>query len=172
MVKRIKYTEPICYSSQEPLLCPYCGAVLPEPPAIPENKIQCNFCKQIMGYDHATQECLLPDGQLYKGELVQITGRHQFEIAGMSFEFKVLSDAIGEHPVWYNKEYTIFADLELDGEFGLFIDISHNTQLRECLCESYDEKITDFAQYMDLVRTKCLEILMATDNNLSRKTSS
>jgi hypothetical protein len=160
MTKRIKYTKTHPYSNKEHLCCPFCGTSdLSTTEEVTDSKLKCDHCEKDIDYDPVTHEFILPDGPMIKGELVNIKGEHTIEIMNQHFKFKILSDAIGDHPGWFNDKYTILADLELEGTFGLFIDINTNDMPYLHAYTHHELVIPDFETYKQLVIEKINELL-------------
>lgn len=82
-------------------------------------------------------------------ELYAYTGE-TISVNGMVFEFGILSDSLGDHPIWENEQYRIYASIYLDGENGLFIDIDELD-----LYKHMKESPETFEDY----KNKCIEVI-------------
>lgn len=127
----------------------------------------CSSCGETFHRD--TDGCFVPkDTPLLTAELFEYEEKDSMKIYDMPFTFHLLRDSTGIHPIWENQWLRIFATLEYEGDFGLFVEINdeYGCNMEKEMFDRLDERPRDYAEYREMTAKAVMEMLGAVQEDL------
>ena len=102
--------------------CPYCYGTVFEVQSEREHLVTYK-CTCGLTFDTKRVEMIdIPHDQVSMLELMEYKDKRcGIHFNNMEFEFAILTDSAGLHPIWFNDKFTVYASIECEGKHGLFM---------------------------------------------------